>query len=456
MRLETIQQIPRWKTLLNSLRFLKDPIPLLNENQVRYGKTYRFYLGGLFPALFTADPAFIQYVLQKNHRNYKKSPAHFEKLAHFLGKGLLTSDGAYWLRQRRLIQPGFHRARLESLTSLMQEVIDERIRLLDARIEAGPVDIYQEMLEMAFRIIARSIFSVDLPDEELDRLSRQITQLQEIVIRLIRQPFMEPWFRLSGEIQKHERIAADLDAIMLRYIRERQADTSDYDDLLQMLMDARYEDTGEGMTEQQLLDELKILFVAGHETSANALAWTWYLLAQHPEVADKARTEIESVLKGSPLSFGALAGLSYVTQILEESMRLYPPAWITDRMAVEDDTFQGMAIPKGTYIVTYFYGVHHDPAFWEYPERFSPERFDAQMVKKHTPGAYLPFGAGPRLCIGNHFAMMEMQLVLAAMLPRYRMELTPGRRVSAEPLVTLRPKEGIWLNLEKIEYPEAG
>ncbi|MBK7476783.1 MAG: cytochrome P450 [Haliscomenobacter sp.] len=444
-----IQEIPRWKTLLNSLRFLKDPIPLLNENQSRYGQTYRFYLGGLYPALFTADPGLIQYVLQKNHRNYKKSPAHFEKLAHFLGRGLLTSDGAYWLRQRRLIQPGFHRARLEGLTSLMQEVIDERLRLLDARVEAGPVDIYREMLDLAFRIIARSIFSVDLPDDVLERLGLQITQLQEMVIRQIRQPFLEPWFRLSGEIRKHERIAADLDAIILRYIRERRADTAIYNDLLQMLLDAKYEDTGEGMTEQQLLDELKILFVAGHETSANALAWTWYLLAQHPEVADRARQEIETVLKGAPASFSALPQLNYTTQIIEESMRLYPPAWITDRMAVEDDAFQGVAIPKGTYIVTYFYGVHHAPEFWENPEQFQPERFDAQRVKKHTPGAYLPFGAGPRLCIGNHFAMMEMQLVLAAMLPRYRMAPTPGRSVSAEPLVTLRPKDGIWLNLEK-------
>ncbi len=448
---DPIRHIPRWKTLRNALRFLKDPIPLLNENQARFGKTYRFYLGGIFPALFTADPAFIQYVLQKNHRNYKKSPAHFEKLAHFLGKGLLTSDGAYWLRQRRLIQPGFHRARLESLTSLMQEVIDERLRLLDARVDAGPVDIYREMLDLAFRIIARSIFSVDLPDEELNRLSLQITQLQEMVIRQIRQPFLEPWFRLSGAVRKHERIAADLDAVILRYIRERRADDANYNDLLQMLLDARYEDTGEGMTEQQLLDEMKILFVAGHETSANALAWTWYLLAQHPEIAAKARLEIETASQGGLPSFGMLSQLPYTTQIIEESMRLYPPAWITDRMAVEDDTFQGVAIPKGTYIVTYFYGVHHAPEFWGNPEEFRPERFDALSIKSHTPGAYLPFGAGPRLCIGNHFAMMEMQLVLAAMLPRYQIELAPGQHVSAEPLVTLRPKGAIWLHMQKMK-----
>lgn len=448
---DPIQHIPRWKTLLNSLRFLKDPIPLLNDNQSRYGKTYRFYLGGIFPALFTADPAFIHYVLQKNHRNYKKSPAHFEKLAHFLGRGLLTSDGAYWLRQRRLIQPGFHRARLEGLASLMQQVIDERLRLLDTRADGSPVDIYREMLDLAFRIIARSIFSIDLPDEELNRLSLQITQLQEMVIRLIRQPFLEPWFRLSGAIRKHERIAADLDAIILRYIRARRADTANYNDLLQMLLDARYEDTGEGMTERQLLDELKILFVAGHETSANALAWTWYLLAQHPEAADKARQEIETVSQGGLPSFRMLSQLPYTTQVIEESMRLYPPAWITDRMAVEDDTFQGIAIPKGTYIVTYFYGVHHSPEFWENPEEFRPERFGALSIKSHTPGAYLPFGAGPRLCIGNHFAMMEMQLVLAAMLPRYRIELAPGQHVSAEPLVTLRPKGGIWLHMQKME-----
>lgn len=449
-----IVHVPRWKTLVNSVRFLKDPIPLLNDNMRAYGETYRFYLGGVFPAIFTAAPAFIQHVLQKNHRNYGKSPAHFDKLAHFLGRGLISSDGEYWMRQRRLIQPGFHKARLEGLTGLMKEVVSERMRSMDDKLASGPLDMNREMLELAFHIIARSIFSADVRSEELERISSHITRLQEMVIRQIRQPFMEPWFRMSGLIRKHEEIAADLDRILLNYIRERRESGAVRDDLLQMLLDARYEDTGAGMTEQQLLDEVKILFVAGHETSANALSWIWYLLAQHPEVTQRLRMEIDEVLQGGDPEFRHLPRLSYTTAVIEEGMRLYPPAWVTDRIALADDSFEGIPIAKGDYIVTYIYGAHHHAGHWEDAEVFRPERFLGEARKAQAPFAYLPFGGGPRLCIGNNFAMMEMQLALAMMLPKYDFELLPGQQIFPVPLVTLRPNGPILMQVSPLRLPQ--
>jgi cytochrome P450 len=449
MNIQTIPAVPRFKTILNSARFVRNPISVLSENTENYGATYHTYIGGVFPAILSTDAGFIQHVLQKNHRNYKKSPIHFEKLGHFLGNGLLTSDGEYWLRQRRLIQPGFHRDRLAGLTDIMNGVLDDFIASFDRRIaQRQPIDISENMLEVAFRIIARSLFSTDVGEEELEKLSGNITRIQEFLARQIRQPFKEGWFRLSGQVRRHEKLAAESDEIILKYIRERKESGNKQDDLLQMLLDARYEDTGEGMNEKQLLDETLILFVAGHETSANALTWTWYLLSQHPEAVVKIRREIVEKIGDRPPEFADLPKLEYLTQVIEESMRLYPPAWITDRVAVDDDQYNGIDIPKGIAVVTYIYGAHHSPDYWPEPEKFIPERFSKENKKKQAPFSYLPFGGGPRLCIGNNFAMMEMQLALARLVPRYDFRLVEGQSVELQPLITLRPKDGIRMRFQ--------
>ena len=442
-----IPTIPRLKTLITSLKFLRDPITVIRGNLAEYGHTYRFYIGGIIPATFTADPAFIQHILQKNHRLYKKSPIHFEHLGHFVGKGLLTIDGDHWLRQRRLIQPSFHRSRLANLTHLMNEVIVERKAKFDQETQQGPVNMAEHMMDMAFNIIMRSIFSVSVPEEQVRKMSDQITQIQAFVIQLIRQPYLNWWRKLSGKIKEHEDIAADLERSILALVQQRQASGEQRDDLLQMLLDSRYEDTGEAMNQQQLLDELKIIFVAGHETSANGLAWAWYLLSQHPVAVAKIRTELDAAVGERIPTFEDLPKLEYLSQVVDEVLRMYPPAWITDRMAAEDDEFNGIKIAKGAIVATYIYGAHHSPEHWDEPEVFKPERF----VKgaKIPPFAYLPFGGGPRLCIGNHFALMEMQLVIAEMIKRYDFALEPGHEVVPQPLITLRPKDGIWMRFWK-------
>lgn len=441
-----IHRVPRYRALLNTLRFVRDPIGVIGQTTRKLGPTFFTYLGGIHPGIITIEPEFIQHVLQKNHRNYRKSPMHFDKLAHFLGYGLLTSEGDYWLRQRRLIQPSFHRTRLAALTDIMQQVVDDFIIKFDIAIQAGkPVDIAAHMMELAFDVVARSLFSTNLVEADLKRMAHTITVLQEFIIQQIRQPYLNWWRERSGALKQHETLAEEFSQIILNIIQQRRDAGETRDDLLQMLLDARYEDTGEGMTDRQLFEECAIIFVAGHETSANALAWTWYLLAQHPEIVQKARAELNTVLENRKPAFEDLPKLEYLTQIIEESMRLYPPAWITDRVAAEDDEWNGIQIPKGTVVVTYFYGSHHSADLWEAPEHFNPDRFSKENKKRHVPFAYSPFGGGPRLCIGNNFAMMEMQLVLAAMLQRYDFELIANQKIESQPLITLRPKQGIFM-----------
>lgn len=222
-----------------------------------------------------------------------------------------------------------------------------------------------------------------------------------------------------------------------------------------MLLETRYEDTGEGMTDQQLLEESLILFVAGHETSANALAWTWYILCQHPEVVEKIRAEIKTVLGDQTPTFETITQLEYLHQVIQESMRLYPPAWITDRIPIEDDECEGHFLPKDKIVGIYIYGVHHSPLYWPDPEKFDPARFTKEEIKNRPAYAYLPFGGGPRFCIGSNFAMMEMQLILSRMIQRFDIELVPDQMIELSPLITLRPKNGIHVQVKQREIQPA-
>ncbi len=441
---KAIPAIPRLRALLNTRHFLRNPLGMIGKSLDEYGDTFKTYIGGVYPGIVTINPALIQHVLQKNNRNYCKSPMHFDKLARFLGYGLLTSEGDYWLRQRRLIQPGFHRTRLAALTELMQGVVDEFLVELDKELSKdATLEMSSKMMELAFRIIARALFSTDLDEADLQKTANDITLLQKFLIRQIRQPYLNPWFRVSGKLRRHEQIAQEFEQRVTDIIQRRRNSGERPDDLLQMLLESRYEDNGEGMTDRQLFEECAILFVAGHETSANAMTWMWYLLSKHPEVVERIRQELETTLGERKPGFEDLPKLVYCTQVIEETMRLYPPAWITDRVAMADDEFEGIKIPKGVMMVTYFYGVHHDPHQWPDPERFDPDRFDKERRRQQHPYAYIPFGGGPRLCIGNSFAMMEMQLALAAMIRAYDFELVQEQVIEPQALVTLRPKYGI-------------
>lgn len=440
----TLHTVPPFIMLKNLPKFANNPIPIIDQYVKSYGKTYRLHHQLGKTGFLSIEPSFIQHFMQKNHRNYKKSEVQTEKLAHYLGNGLLTSEGDYWLKQRRLIQPGFHRKRLASMVELIDGVIDQFTEeLAAASKEQKQIDIYQKMMELTFHIIVRSLFSSDLGEDELDKISHNITAVQEFFIRQLRVPFLHPWYKVSGQIKKAEQKAEEMDYVLLNRIQERRKSGEKSDDLLQMLLDVRYEETGQGMTDKQILEESVILFVAGHETTANAMAWTWYLLAQHPESIEKIRMELDAIVGDRTPEFADLPKLEYTMQVIQESMRIYPPAWITDRVSIEEDEINGYHIPKNTLMIAYIYGLHHDPDIWENPEQFIPERFGkAQKKERHTL-AYMPFGTGPRLCIGNNFALMEMQLIIAKMIRRFDFTLLQDQIIEAQPLITLRPKYGI-------------
>lgn len=441
-----LPEVPRLKSLRNSITLAANPIPVLNTYLDTYGDTIVVYLGGIRRTALTRDPGLVQHILQKNHRNYPKSELS-HGVARYLGHGLLTSEGSYWLQQRRLIQPGFHRQRISSLVTLMQAEINDCLEPLERQLSQQGSDVevavHELMTTTAFRIIARSVFSNSLAEAQLHRMAELLTAIQAFYVRTVRQPYLRPWQHARGQFRHHDQLAAELRDIVRGYIRQRQqASGSPPDDLLQMLLDARYEDNGEPMTEEQVLDEAAIILVAGHETSANALSWMWYLLAQHPEVVKKLRTEMSQVLGNRPATFTDLPGLGYSLQVIQETMRLYPPAWILDRVAQEDDVYNGLILPKGTLISGYLYGIHHSVRLWDAPEAFRPERFSPDQILRQAPYAYIPFG-GPRLCIGNQFALTEMQLVLLEMLRRFDIEAVAQPPVDLLPLITLRPRQEI-------------
>jgi cytochrome P450 len=418
-----------------------NPVQVLSKYTELFGDTFRFYLGGIKEAIVTTNPAVIQHVLKTNAENYQKSEIQVKRMGHFLGKGLLTTHGEAWRTQRRLIQKGFDRKQLEALSAIMQDSLAESLRDFDRQIGAGPVDIYPHLMKMTFAMVARSLFGAKLKDEDIDLVSHTICTVQEFIVRQTIQPYLNPWFAASGELRRHEEMRVRADGILMEYIKTRRQQPPGHD-LLQTLMDARYSD-GEGMSDELVLSESMQLLVAGHETSSNSLSWLLYLLSTRPDCLERVRQELYSVMGDEPLSYTHMPGLEFTTQVIQEGLRLYPPFWMIDRMAVADDRVGDVVIPRGSTVIVYVYGAHHAPGHWQSPETFDPERFIKGSEKLRTPFTYLPFGGGPRVCIGNHYAMLQILMILSDLLRKYDLHLTPGQSIEARPMVILRPRHGI-------------
>ena len=418
-----------------------NPVHVLAKYTERYGDTFRFYLGGIKEAIVTINPAVIQHVLKTNAENYQKSEIQVKRMGHFLGKGLLTTHGEAWKTQRRLIQKGFAPKQLEALSAIMQDSLAESLRDFDRQVHDGPVDIYSQLMKMTFAMVARSLFGAKLKDEDIDAVSHTICTVQEFIVRQTIQPYLNPWFEVSGELRRHEEMRTRADEILMAYIKTRRQQEPGLD-LLQTLMDARYSD-GEGMSDELVLSESMQLLVAGHETSSNGLSWLLYLLRSRPDCLERVRQEFDSVLGDAPLSFGDVPKFEFTTQVIQEGLRLYPPFWMIDRMAVADDRVGDVAIPAGSTVIVYVYGAHHAPGYWESPESFDPARFIKGNEKLRTPFTYLPFGGGPRVCIGNHYAMLQILMILSELIRKYDFQVVPGQTIEARPMVILRPKHGI-------------
>ena len=419
----------------------RNPVQVLSQYTKLHGSTFRFYFGGVKEAIVTTDPVVIQHVLKTNSENYHKSEIQKKRMGHFLGKGLLTTEGEPWRTQRRLIQSGFERKQLEILSSIMQDSLADSLRDFDRQARLGPVDIYPLMMKITFGMVGRSLFGARLKEEDIALISTAISTVQEFMVRQTIQPYLNPWFALSGELRRHDEMRARAFGVLLDYIQRRRKEAPGHD-LLQILMDARYSD-GHGMSDELVLSESMQLLVAGHETSSNALSWLLYLLSSRPDCIDRVRQEFDSVLGERPLSFTDVPKFEFTTQVILEALRLYPPFWMVDRMALADDCAGGLDIPRGSTVVVFIYGVHHSQQYWENPESFEHERFSKAKEKLHTPFAHLPFGAGPRGCIGGNYAMLQILMILSVLLRKYDFCLVPGQTIEARPMVILRPEHGI-------------
>ena len=419
----------------------QNPVQVLNKYIGIHGETFRFYFGGVKPAIVTINPTVIQHVLKTNSDNYHKSHIQKKRMGRFLGKGLLTTEGEPWKMQRRLIQSGFERKQLEVLSTIMQDSLDESLRDFDRQAQLGPVDIYPLMMKITFAMVGKSLFGARLKEDDIDLISHAISTVQEFMVRQTIQPYLNPWFAVSGELRRHWEMRSRAFGILGDYLQRRRKEAPGHD-LLQILMDARYSN-GQGMPDDLILSESMQLLVAGHETSSNGLSWLLYLLSSRPDCVEKVRQEFEDVLGDKPMRFSDVPKFQFTTQVINEALRLYPPFWMVDREAVADDRVGDIAIPRGSTVVVFIHGVHHSPQYWDNPESFDPERFSKANEKMHTPFAHLPFGAGPRGCIGGNYAMLQILMILSVLLRKYDFRLVPGQAIEARPMVILRPEHGI-------------
>jgi cytochrome P450 len=438
---QTVPAVPRSRSFLDSRAMAHNPVQVLSKYNEIYGDTFRFYFGGVKEAMVTTNPVVIQHVLKTNSDNYYKSEIQKKRMGHYLGKGLLTTEGEAWKTQRRLIQSGFERKQLEILSSIMQGSLVDSLLEFDKESKIGPVDIYPLMMKITFAMVARSLFGARLKEEDIGVISHAISTVQEFMVRQTIQPYLNPWFAVSGEQRKHEELTAGAFSILRDFIQRRRNEDPGHD-LLQILIDARYSD-GSAMSDELVVSESMQLLVAGHETSSNALSWTLYLLSTRPDCVDRVREEFDSVLGDKPLRFADVPKFEFTTQVILEALRLYPPFWMVDRMALADDSAGDVNIPRGSTVVVFIYGTHHSPKYWANPENFDPERFTKANEKLHTPFAHLPFGAGPRGCIGGNYAMLQMLMILSVLLRKYDFQLVPGQTIEPRPMVILRPEHGI-------------
>ena len=437
---DNIPEVSILKFLRHSANILKNPLPFHHRNFEKKGDTFRLNIGFNKSVIFSRDAGLVEYVLQKNQRNYVKSEIQTKDLVKYVGEGLLTSEGEHWKKQRKLIQPAFHKKQLANLLDSMKQAIQAEYK----RIQPGKdFDVFPIYNDLAFQTVVKSLFSSAANQEEINRLQFITEETQKMLVKELRQPYLGWWFSLSGKIDGYLELTKEARNILKDMVRERRDSMKRHDDLLDMLLEARYED-GNFMDEEQLIDEILILFTAGHETTSNSLTFTAQLLAFNPEWQEKIYEEIQELQKEVDLmSFVSKAKLTQ--QVIEESMRLYPPAYFIDRVNVDPDEFEGKHFEPGSNLLFSLHEVHRHPDLWEDPDAFKPERF-AEGGRKYS-SQYFPFGAGPRKCIGNNFAIFEMIIAVAEIVKDYRI-IPVNKEIEIKPLITLKPKNAV-LRFEK-------
>lgn len=425
-------------------------IPALRANTLGFldgvVKTY----GDLVPmrmfmstAYLLNHPKHIEHVLQTNYRNYRKTKM-MDKFKPILGEGLFISEDELWTRQRKLVQPSFHRQRVEAMGTTMLDVIKDHVRMWDDFAVTGEeFSLSLDMSYLALEVALRTMFGNSLPREEANAISEALHVANEITAKRLWEMTRLSEFLPTRETRAYNGAAHTLDRIVSRIINERRKSNVRQDDLLGVLIDARDADTDEAMSDKQLRDEVLTLLLSGHETTAVALSWAFLLLAQNPLVLERLRDEADTVLAGREPVAEDARSLEYTKRVVQEVARLKPPIWWVARTAIGDDNIAGEPIKAGTTVLISQYLIHRNPSVWEDPERFDPDRFEPERSVRRSKFAYLPFGAGPRVCVASAFATMEMQFLLAMMLRRFDVKITSDLEPELSNLITLRPKYDI-------------
>ncbi len=439
---------PAYKSIVSQLRLFSqlqgNTLNTFGPMFQQYGDFFMLDFGNARTYLLANPEAIYEILVTKSAQFYKGSMYRNRErgLARFLGNGLVTSDGEFWKRQRKLTAPALHARRINAYTETMVEFT---LRMLEHWRDGSELDVDQEMMQTTMQIVGKSLFNAEIDGNQAQRFGAALTVLQHSGGMSL----LPAWVPTPKK-RRDRRAVQDLDVIMYGIIAERRRSNEDYGDLLSMLLQAR-DDDDSGMTDLQVRDEAVTLFSAGHETTANALNWTWLLLAQNPDAEAKLHAELDAVLGGRPPTLDDLKQLPYTDMVIKESMRLYPPVFSFGRMAIEDTVIAGYDVPKDTDVNIFTYFTHRDPRWWEDAETFKPERFSPENEKTIPRYAYIPFGGGPRVCIGNSFASMEARLMLATIAQQYQLRLTPETNITLDPLITLRPRYGLHMRVEQRE-----
>jgi cytochrome P450 len=416
----------------NIREMVRNPLQFFQSIASQYGDIV-CYRPAPEPAYLVNHPDYIRHVLVDNNRNYSKATSSNLIFKKVIGDGLLSSEGETWRKQRRMMQPTFHHTRIEQLDGLIVEAAQSMLDRWQAAFESNqPIDVAREMAALTLTITTRSLFGVDLGDE--------VRQVGEIINRAAH------YFEKPSDphiVQSRQEFGAVVD----RIIQQRRENFQDGGDLLSSMILARDENTGVVMDDEQLRTQVMTLLLAGYETTASTLTWTWYLLSQNPWAVERLRTEVRETLNRRLPQYSDLEKLPYVGMVLDESLRLFPTAWTLGRRAIGEDEIGGYHVPANTVIAICTYTMHRHPHFWDNPNTFDPERFSPENIKKHAKYAYIPFGAGPRQCIGNNFGLMEAALVMACILQRFELRLMPGVDVQPQALFVLRPSRDMMMSL---------
>lgn len=435
-----LPKVPKQHWLLKNLRALqKDVLGFTRMARDEYGPIVDANMI-LFPVCYIQDPEYVRHVLTTNNKNYIKS-FDYDLLKMFLGLGLLTNEGESWLTQRRLIQPAFHREQLAGFLQTMVAATDNMLHKWEGLAASkATFDLAGQMMDVTAGVVSACLFSAG-PQEDSSDLHSAVDFLNHFAEYKLRKPLSPPlWFPTKMN-RGFRKASKTVDDYILGLVRARRKSGVYTQDLMSTLMQVQDADTGARMNDQQLRDELVTLYVAGHETTSNALCYIFYLLSRHPDVRNRLVATLDAQLQGRAPTLEDLRALPYLDQVINEAMRLYPPAWAIGRKTLADDEIGGYHIPKGMNVYIFPWHLHRDPRLWEAPEHFDPDRFaDPKSIPKY---AYIPFGGGPRLCVGNNFALMEMKVILAIVLQRFYPRLTPGYELELETLVTLKPKGGM-------------